>query len=60
MVIKLTNFAAAVHKDENYLQLVLELKNLSEKKKVEHRCNQMQLTSDSFFQKHLGNLDRES
>ena len=42
----------AVHKDENYLQLVLELENLTEGKIVEQRCNQMQLTLDSFFQRH--------
>ena len=58
MVIKFKNFA--VHKDVNYLQLVLELENLTERKILEQRCNQMQLTWDSFFQRHLGDLDRES
>ena len=32
----------------------------NQKKKVEQRCSHMQLTLDTFFQKHLGNLDRES
>jgi len=41
----------AVHTDENYLQLVLELENLTGRKIVEQRCNQMQLTLDSFFPK---------
>ena len=49
---KQTKKSFAVHKDENYLQLVLELENLTEGKIVEQRCNQMQLTLDSFFQRH--------
>lgn len=41
------------HKDENHLQLVLELENLTKRKIVEQSYNQMQLTLDSISQNIL-------
>ena len=57
MVISFKNFE--ILNDENYLQLVLELENLTERKIVKQRYNQMLFTLDSIFQKYLRNLDRE-
>ena len=58
VVIRLKKFA--FQKDENYLQLVLELEKSAERETVRQHCSQMQLTLYPFFQKHLGKLDRES
>ena len=42
-----------IHKDENHLQLVQELENLTERKIVQWSYNQIQLTLDSISQNNL-------